>query len=272
MYKAMEKQDDDRWQEQLVRGHEVDFRRRQIVDRAEATLQRDRQRDRSILNFVDGNVLANAGKIYDMDCQELDKWIWKEVLRRQRYYNYKLYPLVIDALWDWLEIDLGEIREQNAEDRKEAQKEAREQKLAKGGFLPPWIAAGNLAEADPTPIAIPATIYALLAPDAPEPFALGDVRYVGQSKNAEMRYVSHVASAGERTLKGRWVESLRAKGLRPKMRFLAILDMGTPQSVVDFEERMWIAYLRYTVRAKLVNLAAGGIGGKWGGSVVRSPV
>jgi hypothetical protein len=110
-------------------------------------------------------------------------------------------------------------------------------------------------------------IYGLLPHDSLEPFSLREVRYVGQTIYPEKRGGQHYygKSAGA---KAEW---MRSEPEPPKMRTLEELPAGTPIAEVDFAERLWIAYLGYTVGAPLVNVIMGPMTDREL-AVVQSPV
>ena len=96
------------------------------------------------------------------------------------------------------------------------------------------------------------TIYALLDPETRE------ARYVGKTMNPVQRLTEH-CRPGEKTYKGRWIDSLRKRNMRPE--FLALEELETPDSNEAWieAERFWISSLRF-MGARLTNLTEGGEG------------
>lgn len=87
-------------------------------------------------------------------------------------------------------------------------------------------------------------IYVLSCPDT------GEIRYIGQTKDAAKRYSAHKCSS-EIGAKGRWIESLRANGKAPKMTMVVHTDD------LDAEEIELISIYR-AMGANLLNIADGG--------------
>lgn len=87
-------------------------------------------------------------------------------------------------------------------------------------------------------------IYVLSCPDT------GEIRYIGQTKDAAKRYTAHKCSR-ERGAKSCWVSSLRAQGKVPKMTMVIHTDD------LDAEEIELISIYR-AMGANLLNIADGG--------------
>lgn len=92
-------------------------------------------------------------------------------------------------------------------------------------------------------------IYVLSCPDT------GEVRYIGQTKNAAKRYTAHKCSRGFGA-KDRWVESLKSEGKTPKM------TMAIHTDDLDAEEIELISIYR-AMGANLLNVADGGKDLRW---------
>jgi hypothetical protein len=86
------------------------------------------------------------------------------------------------------------------------------------------------------------TVYGLVDPLSQQ------LRYVGQTVDAETRYTCHKANSEDSWL-GTWVQRLRDRGEAPK--FIVIED-GVHRKNADESELFWIQYF-YSLGAKLLN-------------------
>jgi hypothetical protein len=97
-----------------------------------------------------------------------------------------------------------------------------------------------------------AVIYGLFDPESDH------LRYVGKTTNIAKRYESHLYESAKRSRKPysrRWIASLLARGLKPKMEVLDIVS----SAVANDAERCWIASMRLA-GCKLTNRTDGGDG------------
>jgi hypothetical protein len=92
-------------------------------------------------------------------------------------------------------------------------------------------------------------IYALI-----DPFT-DDVRYVGKSIRPKERLTNH-CNEQTRTWRTNWIQSVLARGKRPRLRLLEVLDCDDDWQAA---ERRWIAGLR-AQGANLTNCTSGGDG------------
>lgn len=76
-------------------------------------------------------------------------------------------------------------------------------------------------------------IYTLSHPET------GVIRYVGKANNLQARLALHIRK-DEHTAKSRWIQSLQAKGLSPKMEVVDVVPVAEWQ----FWEMYWIAQLK----------------------------
>ena len=72
------------------------------------------------------------------------------------------------------------------------------------------------------------SIYALCEPDT------GEVRYIGQSVNPDMRLKQHEGLFGRTKLKGPWIAALQAQGLTPRVSVLEVVS-GTATEASERE-------------------------------------
>lgn len=120
--------------------------------------------------------------------------------------------------------------------------------------LPHWLAA---APDSPLPEALsyvpdtdkPVHIYMLVDPETDE------IRYVGKSIRPAQRLLNHMNERSN-THRSHWLQTLRQKGLRPRMVILETIEGRWPWQDA---ERFWIAHLR-SLGARLVNGTSGGDG------------
>lgn len=117
--------------------------------------------------------------------------------------------------------------------------------------IPAWLftnEAAPLREYEVSPV--PVHIYALLEPETGEP------RYVGKSIRPVERLSNHVNEPPSNCHRSHWIQSLKARGLRPTMVILETLEGAWPWQEA---ERHWIAKGR-RLGWRLTNNTDGGDG------------
>lgn len=80
------------------------------------------------------------------------------------------------------------------------------------------------------------------------------LRYIGASKEPDVRLTVHASDLDSTTAKGKWVKELREKGKRPKMRILEETD----ENHVREREEYWIN--KYYVPSPIFNRPKSGYG------------
>jgi hypothetical protein len=103
--------------------------------------------------------------------------------------------------------------------------------------IPPWLIGGASSTKLPPGLLAtgetgPVFIYALGDPET------GLIRYIGKTTNLEQRYTAHVNSPPTNCHRSHWIQSLKAKGLRPLMVVVEIIEGAWPWQEA---ERNWIA-------------------------------
>lgn len=84
----------------------------------------------------------------------------------------------------------------------------------------------------------------------------GSVRYVGKSNDPVKRYAIHLCrQTGVDTQVKRWVQDLKAQGLRP----ILVIVEEVPRAMWEDKERYWIAHYR-NANTELTNVTSGGMG------------
>lgn len=88
-----------------------------------------------------------------------------------------------------------------------------------------------------------------------------EIRYVGKATRPDFRYNQHMRNLNcDFTYKGKWIKSLKARGIKPVMDILEWVA-DDPDSIWKDAERWWISYLRF-IGCRLVNTDVGGMGGR----------
>ncbi len=83
-----------------------------------------------------------------------------------------------------------------------------------------------------------------------------DVRYIGMTKQPEIRFKQHIKKAKEgcHTYKACWIRSLLNRGIEP---VFEIIDTGFGPNWIDWE-KYWIKFYREEFKCDLTNLTEGG--------------
>ncbi len=98
-----------------------------------------------------------------------------------------------------------------------------------------------------------AVFYVLCEPETLE------IRYAGKTNNLVRRYGNHLSVVDRDDEKTKWVDGLRARGIRPVIQELEVVFYEN-EGEVDEMERWWISYLRF-LGFSLFNADAGGVFG-----------
>lgn len=95
-------------------------------------------------------------------------------------------------------------------------------------------------------------IYVLRDPETDE------IRYVGKAVDIERRMYVHLTDATD-THKARWIQTLKARGLKPRVDVVDTI-LGGEEGVWQEREKYWISYFR-EMGCDLTNTTEGGEGG-----------
>jgi hypothetical protein len=109
------------------------------------------------------------------------------------------------------------------------------------------VASHRFATGYPDVRTVEVFIYALTEPDT------GEVRYVGKSANPKARLAHHISASRALPIRA-WVESLRARGLKPGLRLLHTVEPGED---ADMYERHFIAFYDIDRGERLLNYVGG---------------
>lgn len=90
-------------------------------------------------------------------------------------------------------------------------------------------------------------IYALTDPES------GEVRYIGKANNAQKRLKAHLSETRRKTPLYCWIQSLRARGLVPGLKIIALCPSGEWKN-----EEIKAINAERLINPKLLNIAEGG--------------